>query len=366
MSSRSVRLQIRSEPDAMRPVMEATRRARQIGFGPQEAQAISTAVSELARNILKYASTGEVIIEETQSGRRKGLQITARDRGPGIADVESAMRDHFSSGGTLGLGLPGVKRMMDEFEIDSAPGRGTRVVIRKWLGPHGDLGRSRLREALKRSGEGRTGGQISSGALTSGETKAAAGVDCAFFIRPCRGERVSGDAAVIEQREGFIFAALIDALGHGPSAHRIAVQGAAYLKESWTSDVLATLHGLHDALRGTEGAAAGLCVLEVATSTVRYAGVGNTVIRSFGSREERLYSAAGTLGHQMRTPKEQRLVVTPGDVLMLYSDGIKERFELDDYPQLRYQKSRTIAKTVVERFGKDHDDAGCVILRIES
>ena len=343
MSSRSVRLQIRSEPDAMRPVMEATRRARQIGFGPQEAQAISTAVSELARNILKYASTGEVIIEETQSGRRKGLQITARDRGPGIADVESAMRDHFSSGGTLGLGLPGVKRMMDEFEIDSAPGRGTRVVIRKWLGPHGDLGRSRLREALKRSGEGRTGGQISNG-----------------------GERVSGDAAVIEQREGFIFAALIDALGHGPSAHRIAVQGAAYLKESWTSDVLATLHGLHDALRGTEGAAAGLCVLEVATSTVRYAGVGNTVIRSFGSREERLYSAAGTLGHQMRTPKEQRLVVTPGDVLMLYSDGIKERFELDDYPQLRYQKSRTIAKTVVERFGKDHDDAGCVVLRIES
>ena len=94
--------------------------------------------------------------------------------------------------------------------------------------------------------------------------------------------------------------------------------------------------------------------------------MGNTVIRNFGPREARLYSAAGTLGHQMRTPKEQRLTVAPGDVLMLYSDGVKERFELEDYPQLRYQKSRTIAKTVVERFGKDHDDAGCVVLRVDS
>ena len=366
MKTRSVRLRISSEPDAMRPVMEASRLAREMGFGPQEAQAISTAVSELARNILKYAGTGEVAIEEAQSGRRMGIQIIARDRGPGIADVEAAMQDHFSSGGTLGLGLPGVKRMMDDFEIDSAPGRGTRVVIRKWIEPEGAPARSRLREALKKSGEHRSGGQSRSGALPSSSTGDPAGIDCAFFIRPCRGERVSGDAVVIEEREGFVFAALIDALGHGPGAHRVAVQAAAYLKESWTSDILATLQGLHDALRGTEGAAAGLCVLEVATSTVRYAGVGNTVIRSFGSREERLYSAAGTLGHQMRTPKEQRLAVTPGDVLMLYSDGVKERFELEDYPQLRYQKSRTIAKTIVDRFGKDHDDAGCVVMRVES
>lgn len=366
MSTRAIHLRINSDSDAARPVMEVTRLAREIGFGPQEVQAISTAVSELARNILKYAGTGEVAIEEAVSEKGKGIQIIARDRGPGIADVDAAMQDHFSSAGTLGLGLPGVKRMMDDFEIESAPGSGTRVVIRKWLEAHPARSSSRLLKALKRSGERRSSGQSRSGALLSGSSSDSAGIDCAFFIRPCRGERVSGDAAVIEEREGFVFAALIDALGHGPSAHRVAVRGADYLRKSWTSDVLATLHGLHDALSGTAGAAAGLCMLEVATSTVRYAGVGNTVIRNFGPREARLYSAAGTLGHQMRTPKEQRLTVARGDVLMLYSDGVKERFELEDYPQLRYQKSRTIAKTVVERFGKDHDDAGCVVLRVDS
>ncbi len=90
-----------------------------------------TTVSELARNILKYAGRGTIRLSCYGELGTEGIEIQAEDRGPGIADVEAAMRDHYSTSGTLGLGLPGVRRMMDSFTIDSAPGRGTRVTVRK-------------------------------------------------------------------------------------------------------------------------------------------------------------------------------------------------------------------------------------------
>ena len=93
---------------------------------------IVTAVSELARNIIKYATRGEVSIDRIVKDFHVGIEIVARDRGPGISDIEQAIADNYSSGGTLGLGLPGVRRMMDEFEIQSAEGKGTMVRIRKW------------------------------------------------------------------------------------------------------------------------------------------------------------------------------------------------------------------------------------------
>jgi len=123
---------VNSDSDVTRAVLEAGRAASAQGFNEHLRLMVSTATSELARNILKYAGKGEIIIAPARNGQRTGVQVTAQDRGPGIEDVAQALADHFSSSGTLGLGLPGVKRMMDEFEIDSEPGRGTRVVIRKW------------------------------------------------------------------------------------------------------------------------------------------------------------------------------------------------------------------------------------------
>ncbi len=130
--SNSIWIAVKSESDLTRSIVEAKRVASAIGFDHNACQMIATAVSELARNILKYAGKGEVIIAPTQNSYRVGIEITVQDRGPGIANVEQAMADHFSSSGTLGLGLPGVKRMMDEFEINSVLEKGTRVTIKKW------------------------------------------------------------------------------------------------------------------------------------------------------------------------------------------------------------------------------------------
>jgi serine/threonine-protein kinase RsbT len=94
---------------------------------------IATAISEIARNIVEYAKKGKIIISEIKDKEKQGIQVVARDRGPGISDVERAMQDGFTTGKGLGLGLPGTRRIMDEFEITSKAGKGTTVTIKKWL-----------------------------------------------------------------------------------------------------------------------------------------------------------------------------------------------------------------------------------------
>ena len=126
-------LKIQTDTDASRAALEATQYSLAVGFDDTPSRMIATAVSELVRNILKYAGTGEIRLRRVKGMGGRGIEIEAVDQGPGIADCEAAMRDHYSSGGTLGLGLPGVKRMMDEFSLESTPGEGTRVTARKWI-----------------------------------------------------------------------------------------------------------------------------------------------------------------------------------------------------------------------------------------
>jgi len=111
------------------------RHAKEVGLGLVDETKIITAASELARNILRYCAGagGELRVERVERGGRRGLRATFRDDGPGIPDVALAMRDGYSTGGSLGLGLPGAKRLVDEFDIDSAPQQGTTVQITKWV-----------------------------------------------------------------------------------------------------------------------------------------------------------------------------------------------------------------------------------------
>jgi serine/threonine-protein kinase RsbT len=102
------------------------------GFASPDPTLIATAISELARNIVLYAKSGEIVLKIVEHGSRLGLQIVARDDGPGIPDIGRAMQFGYSTSGGLGLGLPGVQRIMDEFDIVSQPGKGTRVTILKW------------------------------------------------------------------------------------------------------------------------------------------------------------------------------------------------------------------------------------------
>jgi serine/threonine-protein kinase RsbT len=130
--SDEVRVSVSSDAD----VVEARQRGRELaaglGFSTTDLTLIVTAISEVARNIVVYADHGEIIMRQLRDDGQVGIQVVARDSGPGIADVELAMRDAYSTGNGLGLGLPGARRLMDEFHIDSEVSKGTTVTMRKW------------------------------------------------------------------------------------------------------------------------------------------------------------------------------------------------------------------------------------------
>ena len=112
---------------------EGRQLALKLGFSDVDQIVIATAISEVARNIVEYAKEGEIHISRVVNGSKKGIQIVAVDRGPGISDLAQAMQVGYTTGRGLGLGLPGAKRLMDEFDVQSTVGRGTRVTMRKWV-----------------------------------------------------------------------------------------------------------------------------------------------------------------------------------------------------------------------------------------
>jgi serine/threonine-protein kinase RsbT len=127
-----VRITIADEGGISRAILETRRLCDELEFRADLGSRVTTSVSELARNILKYAGRGEIRLRRIGESHRPGIEVTATDRGPGIESLDRALEDHYSSSGTLGLGLPGVKRMMDDFKIESTPGIGTRVCAVLW------------------------------------------------------------------------------------------------------------------------------------------------------------------------------------------------------------------------------------------
>jgi negative regulator of sigma-B (phosphoserine phosphatase) len=182
-------------------------------------------------------------------------------------------------------------------------------------------------------------------------------------IRPFPGETVSGDAVVVRSLEEGIFVAIVDVLGHGPEANKLTHVIDAYLSRYGASDVVGVMQNLHQHLKGTRGAAVGLCAINTLSGHAVYVGIGNTTIRHFGETETRLVSQDGVVGQNMRTPILQTLQLEAGDVLVLYSDGVSDRFSADNYPSILRHTAEELANNIVQRFGKDYDDAACFALR---
>jgi serine/threonine-protein kinase RsbT len=127
-----IQVPINSDQDIVVARQKGRSLAMATGFSSGDATLIATVISELARNIVSYAKIGEVELKVIRNSSRLGMQVLARDQGPGIPDIAQALRDGFSTSGSLGLGLPGVRRLVDEFEIQSASNQGTTVTARKW------------------------------------------------------------------------------------------------------------------------------------------------------------------------------------------------------------------------------------------
>jgi serine/threonine-protein kinase RsbT len=130
--TQEARVPILSDADILAARQKGRALAAEMGFTSSSLTMIATAISELARNIVLYARRGEIVLGRIEENGRKAVVVMARDEGPGIPDIDLAMQSGYSTSGSLGLGLPGVRRMMDEFGIFSEVGKGTSVTVKKW------------------------------------------------------------------------------------------------------------------------------------------------------------------------------------------------------------------------------------------
>jgi serine/threonine-protein kinase RsbT len=136
MTEEQVRLEVASDADIVPARARGRALAGELGFSRTDATLVATAISEIARNIVVHAGRGEVELKPAYEPERRGVVVIARDQGPGIRDVDAALREGFGTKGGLGLGLPGVRRIMDDFEIETERGRGTTVTMQMWRELH--------------------------------------------------------------------------------------------------------------------------------------------------------------------------------------------------------------------------------------
>ena len=192
-------------------------------------------------------------------------------------------------------------------------------------------------------------------------------IESGIYVRPCDGETFSGDVVFVQPQGDGVFAAVIDALGHGHDAHKLGVQLSValsrWLPEAAPPAAEGALAVLHESARGTRGAAAAVAWLDTRTLEGWVAGVGNVRCRLFGAVTRTVEFAEGVLGQRVRSPRPVSLALQPTDVLILFSDGVAGRFRLDDYPSLGLDPAPAIAFNVVKRFGKGTDDASCAVIR---
>jgi phosphoserine phosphatase RsbX len=188
-------------------------------------------------------------------------------------------------------------------------------------------------------------------------------VEVGSYVRPCSGELQSGDAVATYSEGNITFFAIIDALGHGARANAVAVRAIGFLERHWSSNIVASMSGLHRELTGTDGAAVGLCVLDLPSGQLRYGGIGNTVCFIAGKQTCKLRSQDGIVGVHVPTLRESSCTIESGDTGLLLTDGISDDFYKGDRPSLFVSSPRIVSRNVIKLFGRKMDDAACLAFR---
>lgn len=309
---------------------------------------IGTIVSELGSNIIKYATYGTIMASIFDDAGQQGVEIIAKDEGPGIKNLDLAMIDSFSTGQTLGLGLPGVKRMADRFSIRSTPTAGTLVSAIKMFKPSGTKSTILINEP-------RLYGALS--------PPFAQRCEIGFHYRPMVGEIKSGDHIVVAESNSQLLIVIIDVTGHGDRAHSIAQSIQAIIEANSALPPKALMTLLHTNLQGTVGAAVGIIRLDKHSNRFSYLAVGNTGASRIKGKKWRGISKDGVLGLRLPTLMEQTEFLEPGDVILLWTDGLPETTTPEFLQRHLHEAAQPLARRLVAEMGRDHDDAGCAILK---
>lgn len=312
----------------------ATLLGHTMGLTPELIARAALVTSELCSNILKYAERGEVWLNTLSAhGVAYGLDIVALDRGPGIANFDAAAKDGFSTGGSLGIGLGTVRRAAELFDVYSAPGLGTALLVR--------LQEKRL------------------------AVPADDGFAVASRMTPIRGEIVSGDSWSCLRFEHSLAVAVVDGLGHGPKAAEAAHAAIEAFHRS-VRDVgpAQAIQLAHQALLSTRGAVMAVACIDSRSQTLRFAGLGNiSAIVSTQGVAARLGSTDGTVGYGVRKARESTMAWTPRSTLIMNSDGLSSRWNLSRHPGLLACHPVLIAAVLHRDFARNTDDATVVVVQ---
>lgn len=299
---------------------------RSLGFAEAASEEVVLAVAELASNMVRHAGSGILTLRPLDGGGRTGIEVEAQDHGPGIRDLEQAFEDGYSTGGGLGYGLGSVNRLMDEIEISSTAGRGTRVLSRRWLRPRADP-------------TGVPAWQI--GVATRARHLAPA----------------NGDAFVIRKWEARLLAGVIDGLGHGEAAQQAALAAQAYVQTHYDLPLDKLFCGVSRVCRGTRGVVMALARFESPVA-LTLATLGNIEIRPWTSGQHlQMTAQRGFLGAQEYHVHVQQLLWEPDWIFVLHSDGLRTHWQWSDFPGLERESPRAVANHLLRKLAKDDDDA---------
>lgn len=313
----------------------------------QDQTVLMTVLSELGTNIVKYAHRGYLGVRRIEQGANVDIEVFAEDEGPGIPNIDLALKEHFSTGGTLGLGLPAVQRMTDDLRIESTPGQGLKVSALKRVRGQPV---SRHREQF-----GYSPGMV---------TLTHEFCDVGESVRTMSHQMDCGDVAFCRPLGDGVLLAIADATGHGAKAAQAADEIRRTLSSVQDpSRLISCFSYLHQNLRHTVGAAVGLLHVDHATQQARYVGVGNTSLLRVRGESWRPISREGVVGQRLPTLFEQVCTLRQNDVILMWTDGLSERDVLSHVRHIADKPASAIAQDLVSRAGKPYDDAGVLVLK---
>jgi anti-sigma regulatory factor (Ser/Thr protein kinase) len=310
--------------------------AAELAFDETSAGNAALVVTEAAKNVLKHAGGGQVILRVLESGASAGIEMLALDKGPGIADLGRCFQDGYSTAGTAGTGLGAIARLSSVYEIYSRPGQGTVLMARVWK--RGKAGEAPIPPLRFNVG----------------------GVSV-----PVRGEQECGDGWIFQESTRTARLTIADGLGHGPLAAEAARAAIRTAREQLNESVPALLERIHGALRATRGAAVAVAEIDPPAQLLRFAGVGNitAAILPEAGPSRHLVSHAGTAGHEVRKISEFTAPWSSRSLLVMHSDGLQTRWSFDPYPGLLERHPSLIAGVLYRDYARGRDDVTVVVAR---
>lgn len=318
--------------------------AEGLDFEETRCGAVALAATEMATNLVKHAGQGNMLIQRVGENGSSGLRLISVDKGPGIADMAAALRDGHSTAGSMGAGLGAIRRVSDVFEVYSAAGAGTLVRAEFW----------------KRQ----PAHQAESGTI-----------EIAAVSEPIHGEESCGDGWGIRRFADSLLLMVVDGLGHGILAAEAAQEAERVFASATNLSPQNILQDVHCALRKTRGAAVAIAKIETEKGLLTFAGVGNVSasIVSPSGQTRSMASHNGTVGHQI--PRVQEFVYpwngngngsrtgNAGSLLVMHSDGLGSRWDLERYPGIWNKHPSLIAALLHRDFVRGRDDVTVLVAK---